>query len=322
MERQRMARFGMARSAFTLVELLVVITIIGMLMALLMPAISAAREQARRASCLNNEKEIAVALLGFESTHGAFPGWRNTVIGNSSPVSWPTMLLPNLDRTDLWTLVKKGGAYTGTALKLFSCPSDPPPTFSGVGPSSYIANGLVIRDQYAYSMSPTGSAALAPQTKDYVSSNDGTGNTLMLGENTIAPPTAAAAAGALAKAHNWYDVSGTTINTQLAQTFGFPITGNVYATALTSFATVYGSGYGGTGFTQYNGNPMTANISSGHSGGANVIFFDSHGGFLRDDVGLNYATGSSSVTVYQILVTPEGSKNGSEPPADEGQTGM
>ena len=76
---------------------------------------------------------------------------------------------------------------------------------------------------------------------------------------------------------------------------------------------------------------MTANINSAHSGGANVAFFDGHAQFMRDDVGMNSATGtatytaaypnssSNPLTIYQVLVTPEGSKNGTEPPADEGQ---
>ncbi len=68
---------------------------------------------------------------------------------------------------------------------------------------------------------------------------------------------------------------------------------------------------------------MTANINSAHSGGSVVTFFDGHGQFMRDDMGLNLATNPSSIggspTVYQILVTPEGSKNNIEPAADESQ---
>ncbi len=227
MERQkRTNRVVRVRPAFTLVELLVVITIIGMLIALLMPAIQAARENGRRTQCMSNQRQLGTALLEYASSKQVFPGWRNTVTTTTNGstaagtvvVSWLTMLLPNLERADIWqNKVKPAGTWgtfvitgSATSLQVLICPSDPPSNITGVGPSAYVANGLVLRDQYLYS---SGSTALAPQTLDYVSSNDGTSTTLMLGENTQAPPNAAATAGATAKAHNWYDCDTATTYT-------------------------------------------------------------------------------------------------------------
>ena len=338
MERQkRTCRVGLIRPAFTLVELLVVITIIGMLMALLMPAISAARESGRRTQCINNQKQLGLALLAYESAHKSFPGWRNTVAliaangtsPNPTTAPWLAMLLPNLERTDLWQIVTSSGIATIVAkpipLKMITCPSDPPDTTTGAGPCAYVANGLVLRDQSLYNTyvtNPTAAnakyQALAPQTLDYVSGSDGTTNTLMLGEITQTPPTAAlnASPAATPKGHNWYDVDFPQVVTsayQVKQTFGFPVAGAAYYPAgFITFATPYGSQ-----FASYNGNVMTANINSNHSGGAVVAFFDDHVQFLRDDAGVNQATGTATyptayssqpITVYQILVTPEGSR--------------
>ena len=61
------------RTAFTLVELLVVIAIIAMLVTLLVPAVQSAREAARRSGCINNMRNIALAIANYESVHGHFP---------------------------------------------------------------------------------------------------------------------------------------------------------------------------------------------------------------------------------------------------------
>jgi len=136
------------RRGFTLVELLVMITIIGMLMALLLAAVQSAREAARRNTCLNNQKQLALAVSGYESAKGILPGCRNKICEYEDPssggskdlvTSWLPPLLPYLYRNDLWqtfrdgnmvdndgdgTPEQKGAGYV--LLSLMICPSDPP----------------------------------------------------------------------------------------------------------------------------------------------------------------------------------------------------
>ena len=84
-----------ARHGFTLVELLVVITIIGILIALLLPAVQAAREAARRMQCGNNLKQIGLATQNFESTYGHFPPAFTSGVGHAT---WLVLILPYLEQ--------------------------------------------------------------------------------------------------------------------------------------------------------------------------------------------------------------------------------
>src|SRR5262249_36245474 len=148
--RNRGLAIGKAPRAFTLVELLVVITIIGMLIALLLPAINAAREAGRLSTCKNNQKQISLALISYANAHNStFPGWENKVTTNSGTIvtaPWPVMILPDLERSDLWNTFKSTGTINPVMIRVFVCPSDPSTTATGTAPSAYTANGLVLGD--------------------------------------------------------------------------------------------------------------------------------------------------------------------------------
>jgi prepilin-type N-terminal cleavage/methylation domain-containing protein len=91
---------------FTLVELLVVITIIGMLVSLLLPAIQSAREAGRRTTCLNNMRQAAVGLSTLEQTRKGFPGYvslvQKTMSNEPIRASWVVDILPSLDANALY----------------------------------------------------------------------------------------------------------------------------------------------------------------------------------------------------------------------------
>lgn len=127
---------SLRNEGFTLVELLVVIAIIGILIALLLPAVQAAREAARRSQCTNNIKQIVLACHNYHDTYKVFPpgGIGITASGQGGPyrTNWAIAILPFVEQQavyDLWDFNVNNSAAVNqvpsqTLLTAFNCPSD------------------------------------------------------------------------------------------------------------------------------------------------------------------------------------------------------
>ncbi|MDX1929972.1 MAG: DUF1559 domain-containing protein [Pirellulaceae bacterium] len=191
------------RSAFTLVELLVVIAIIGILVALLLPAVQAAREAARRMSCSNNLKQIGIALHNYESAHKVVPPSTISLGGSANqPWSAHAFLIPYLEGSSISALINYSlGYHDGTNRTMFPpsgvatvrvptylCPSDPNDRMrvdAGV-PVHYPATYAMSMGQYLI-YNPTnrrdGGSAFAPNRKNSLSGfTDGLSSTVGLAE--------------------------------------------------------------------------------------------------------------------------------------------
>ena len=207
---------------FTLVELLIVVAIIGTLMALLLPAVNAARERARQVTCTNNLKELGLAMNSFATSgKGTFPGWmqwqklsanvdpsfdmRGTGNSIERPVSWAAKLLPRLDEQGLWEQLltnNNGNGFDGgkgdpsdpydapPVLGVFNCPSDVKPS-TQFGMLTYVVNAgapdIIAGSNYVADSKANGICHNLLQTdvvlRKGADIKDGESTTLLLSEN-------------------------------------------------------------------------------------------------------------------------------------------
>ncbi len=196
--------------AFTLVELLVVIAIIGILVGLLLPAVQAAREAARRTQCVNNMKQLALAMHNYHDTYGVFPALGVRTINVPARAwhfySWAMMILPYIEQRNLYDDVMVAMRENSVPapwtnwprwnrdLPPYMCPSDIAPPDRSKSPAllnykacvgdDYLQNHLTPNDPKVPGIVNRG--IFQPErwvSMSYIS--DGTSNTVMLGEMVV-----------------------------------------------------------------------------------------------------------------------------------------
>jgi prepilin-type N-terminal cleavage/methylation domain-containing protein/prepilin-type processing-associated H-X9-DG protein len=200
------------RRGFTLIELLVVISIIAVLIALLLPAVQSAREAARRSQCVNNLKQIGLAMHNYHTGHGTFPlgGTIAPAYSNTYTTQWGTwsahaLMLGYLEQTPLfnaanfsWATVMGPGwainsTVTNSMINTFLCPSDnlspsavpPGDQWSGRLNNYFASVGTTLAYQGA--LDTTGVFTQAGHVYGVRNITDGSSNTIAFAEAVVGP---------------------------------------------------------------------------------------------------------------------------------------
>jgi prepilin-type N-terminal cleavage/methylation domain-containing protein/prepilin-type processing-associated H-X9-DG protein len=316
------------RRGFTLIELLVVIAIIAVLIALLLPAVQAAREAARRTQCVNNLKQMGLALHNYHDAVLAFPpGYiaAMPIVDFETDVSpgwsWASMILPQLDQSPLyssinvWLPVAAPANTTAivTSLSVFLCPSDQIPSRT-----------FAVTDGFANTVATVAATSYADSTGSDAAdvaiglNNDGLGNGLFSRNSSIriAAITDGTSQTVMLLERAWGDAEGTWTG---AIAGGYIMRGPLNpCPAASSLAT-----YLAPCLVQAHCHMLNSNSdsdsglddpSSFHPGGANIVFADGSVHFLRsitNDLG-TYPNGATRYTPSSLIFQALGTCAGGE----------
>jgi prepilin-type N-terminal cleavage/methylation domain-containing protein len=311
---------------FTLVELLVVIAIIGILIALLLPAVQAAREAARRSQCTNNLKQIGLALHNYHDTHKCLPSGyirQITAVDNQGHWAWNALLLPYVEQGALHDQINVGKIPISTVittsallaamqepLSAFICPSaaGQPKIHSELGrmiqDGTETERGLAVTNYIVcnstYGLKKTGGTNPNNQALGAFFENsgigfkdvtDGTSNTIFVGERTYIIRNFKAFAGAMYTAR---DYNGTG-----------PATSGDGSESNQGLIAIMGGGAEPINKLPVAGRDRIA-FSSDHAGGANFCFGDGAVHFISETIFINTATTAVDSTFEYLLGIADG----------------